>query len=383
MTVYRTMFFALAACMAAVFLPAVAMARSPSPAVRVAEGNRAYEEGRFDDALAAYEQASETLSDNAVVKFNKGAALYRKGDYNAAEAAFRNAADLSDDLKVKSRALYNSGNSAFKQGKLKLADDDLEAALKLCERSATAFRKAGELDPDFHPAVENLEIARLTMRAILDEIQAREEERQRMEQLQQELMEQLQEIMEQQQELRDQTEQSEEKQEPDDSNTGESMAERQASLKQDTEQAADAAGQAGAPEEFLERLDSAAKHQAQAEEKLKQQEFGEALSEQEKALEELKQALESAMSDDDKAERPEKPGDPHEGEAQAEQADAAPVDTPEDKTDMEDMPDDGETEEPGEPVNRDAHEIIEREKQNRARRMRDERIRFEPVERDW
>ncbi len=54
----------------------------------VSRANRLVAEGAYAEALEAYELASELKPDAPEVSFNRGVALYRLGDYNAAAEAF-------------------------------------------------------------------------------------------------------------------------------------------------------------------------------------------------------------------------------------------------------------------------------------------------------
>ena len=63
-------------------LPLLLQAQSLRSLVKT--GNEAYKAGEFDEALNAYRQAQLEAPDDALGKFNEGAALYRKEDLDGA-----------------------------------------------------------------------------------------------------------------------------------------------------------------------------------------------------------------------------------------------------------------------------------------------------------
>ncbi|MCP4661063.1 MAG: tetratricopeptide repeat protein [bacterium] len=157
---------------------------------------------RFDDPYAAYasgnwEQALEGFVDqqvehpeNSEVALNLGSVHYEMKDYEEAERHFASAV-LSGDPGVRNQALFNLGNSAYRQGKLQEAVELYMAAL--------------EADPDDEDAKFNLEFVR-------DEIRRRHEEAQKRQQEQQQEGDQQQ----QQQQQGDDQQQQQQQQQPQD-----------------------------------------------------------------------------------------------------------------------------------------------------------------------
>jgi tetratricopeptide (TPR) repeat protein len=82
----------------------------------IRQANDAFARGDVDTAEALYVQAEERAPDPGLVAFNKGAALYRRGDFRRAELCFRRAlgdADIPADRR--GRGLYNLGNCLVRQ----------------------------------------------------------------------------------------------------------------------------------------------------------------------------------------------------------------------------------------------------------------------------
>ncbi|MGE0228396.1 MAG: VWA domain-containing protein [Dehalococcoidia bacterium] len=112
----------------------------------VSEGNEAYEAGRYEDALAAYQAAKELAPDNPIIDYNIGNTLNRLQRYEEASTASRDAARLADRLGETSnaaRALYAAGNHAFA---LNALGDARDAYIEVLLR-----------DPDDADARHNLE----------------------------------------------------------------------------------------------------------------------------------------------------------------------------------------------------------------------------------
>ena len=57
-------------------------AQAESPGELVKKGNKAYSEEKYDDALLSYEKALEEMPDSPEILFNKGAAHYKKGEFD-------------------------------------------------------------------------------------------------------------------------------------------------------------------------------------------------------------------------------------------------------------------------------------------------------------
>lgn len=109
----------------------------------VEEGMKAYEEGRYEDALRDFEQAKKELPSSAALDFNRGNALYKLGRQEEAKEAYRRVAETErSDLKEKD--YYNLGNAWAELGNAKEA--------------VSAYRQALKLNPQDEDARHNLEV---------------------------------------------------------------------------------------------------------------------------------------------------------------------------------------------------------------------------------
>ncbi len=158
----------------------VLLALAPAASAQTAEEPpEPVEPERFDDPFQAYSsgawsQALEQFTDYQVerpedpeVTFNLGSVHYQMRNYPEAERAF-GAAAVAADEQLRQQALYNLGNTAFRQGKL-------QDAVEL-------YKSALELDPADEDAKFNLEFVRDEIRRRVEEQKERQEQQQQQQQ---------------------------------------------------------------------------------------------------------------------------------------------------------------------------------------------------------
>jgi len=80
----------------------------------------------------------------------------------------------SQDTKLEAKCNYNLGNCAFRECE-RQKDSDLKKSVEACKQAIGFYKNALRLNPEMAEAARNLEVARLTMKAMLDEIKNREE----------------------------------------------------------------------------------------------------------------------------------------------------------------------------------------------------------------
>jgi tetratricopeptide (TPR) repeat protein len=354
-----------------------------SPAKLVKEGNEAYLAGKYDDALSAYEEAFVEAPEAPQIYFNKGASLYQKGDYSGAAEAFEKAALKSKDIRLEASSKFNLGNCAFREAE-RQQDSDLNKALEACGRSIQHYQDALDLDPDFTEAAENIEVVRLVMKTILDEINKQKEAQKKQQEAMQKTAKQLKDLIEKQQTAltRNQQLQNDRRQKGDSPELRDKiqdLARDQKDLKKETEALAKnmpkPSGQNTSPAESpaQQHLKNAAKEQAAASGNLEQQNMSEAENNQKKALEALKKAL-SSLGENKKCEGQQQEQQQQDGGQQEKQQQAQSSDEPsqceESQEAMAQMSD-------------DAKDILEEEKENKNRRRMQSAGGHRDVDRDW
>ncbi len=111
----------------------------------IVDGNEAYKKGDFQAAITSYDKALKVDDKNAAAKFNKGNALQKMGKTEEAAKEYADAAEISKDMLLQSKAMYNKGVTEAKQ--------------KQWEQAVNSFKQSLRLKPDDTEARDNLQKA--------------------------------------------------------------------------------------------------------------------------------------------------------------------------------------------------------------------------------
>jgi tetratricopeptide (TPR) repeat protein len=109
----------------------------------VAKGRAAYEAGKYEDALSAFEEAKKERPDDPAVEYNRAVALAQLGRVAEAKSAFQRVVE-SKRPELQEKAWYNLGNIHATTGERKEA--------------LQAYRRALRLDPNDELARHNYEV---------------------------------------------------------------------------------------------------------------------------------------------------------------------------------------------------------------------------------
>jgi Ca-activated chloride channel family protein len=132
--------------LAAVALAAVSVGWL-DPHAKAREAARLYAAGKYDDAVASYNEALTDEPDSPLLHFNLGDATYKQGKYTDALNAFQQVPTSDADPARTARAAYNMGNVKYRLGEAAEASD-AKAALGLYAEALVAYRRAMGAAPD-------------------------------------------------------------------------------------------------------------------------------------------------------------------------------------------------------------------------------------------
>jgi len=148
------------------------------------QGNSLYSSEKFNDAIAKYDQALVENPEAPEPKFNKANSYYRLDDLAKAADIFKEVAAEAKDMKLVAKAKYNLGNTFFGQG-MKQRDSNLQKALEDLQTGISYWRQTLDIEPENENAAKNIEVARLIIKDIIDQINKQKDEQDKQKQNQQ------------------------------------------------------------------------------------------------------------------------------------------------------------------------------------------------------
>ncbi len=181
------------------------------------EGNDAFAEEAYIDALAAYEAAQVENPELAEPYYNAANTLYREGAYTEAMMLMQEALKYTDADSLQHSGLYNQGNSAFN--------------LEEWESAIASYTEALLRNPDDQEAKYNLELA---LQQMQQQQQEQEQEQEQQEENQDEQEDQS-ENGDGQEDQQDQEQQEGEEQQDDQSSDSESEGDQEQEQEQNNE----------------------------------------------------------------------------------------------------------------------------------------------------
>jgi tetratricopeptide (TPR) repeat protein len=117
------------------------------------QGNALLEEGKFDEALAAFEQFSAKYPEIYAARLNVATTYLKMGDLDRAESEFRGVLDKAvqaqgeagKDKEISLLALSGLGELALKRGDFTAAQESFRRALEISPEDAAAAYNVGEI----------------------------------------------------------------------------------------------------------------------------------------------------------------------------------------------------------------------------------------------
>jgi Ca-activated chloride channel family protein len=353
-------------------------ARGESAPAFVKQGNELYGRGNFNEAMGKYDEALLESPGASEAKFNKANCYYRLDDLTAAMELYREAAAESKDMKLVARARYNLGNCCFEEG-LKQRDSNLDKAMEGLKNSIVHWRQALDIEPENEKAAKNIEVARLIIKDIIDQLNKQKQEQEQKAAKQKELQEKLKELLEKQKGLSQETQQTKDQAARGDISKEQAasdytkQATEQSQLREQAQQTSQELRQQQDPnnpppeqmQHAAEALDQASVSQTKAEERLNAADGAEGKRAEDRAVEHIENALKALSQGDQQNQQPERgrpqepnqPQDANEGGQPKEQEAYAPDAT--------------------------AQEILDKERQEKDMRQMLQRGGYQKVDRDW
>jgi tetratricopeptide (TPR) repeat protein len=139
------------------------------------EGNKLYKQGNFNEAINSYDQALVDAPAALEPKFNQANSYYRLDDLSKALDLYREVAAESKDMKLVAKSKYNLGNTYFQQG-TKQKDSNLQKAIDDMKTAISSWRGVLDIEPENTKAAKNIEVARLTIKDLLDQLKKQQQD---------------------------------------------------------------------------------------------------------------------------------------------------------------------------------------------------------------
>lgn len=367
--------------LAAVLLLGLCSLSGASQAGRLLKsGNQALAAGNHEEALSNYQQAAIEEPESPYLYFNQGLVYFQQQDYAKATELFQQAADKAKDInppdmELAARAKLALGNAFFKECK-RQQDSNLKKSVEACEKSIVNYQDALHMNAKLAPAEKNLQVARLTLKKILNDLKEQLKEQQKQQQQAREQAEKLEQLAQQQQKASEQSGKAD-KDGDRSVQTQQKLLQKQQQISEETRKLAEERPQQQDP--VRQKMDEAAEQQKQAEEALDQQQFKEASEKQKEAAKLLKEAREQMQK---QQEQQQQQGGQQENQEQkkedaSENQDQQAQETPKDSREQQ------EKEQEAFNLSESASDILNEERKNQRQRQLQRPAETRPVDKDW
>jgi len=128
----------------------------------VKKGSDLYAQGKYDEALNVFVDGQIENPEDGQLKFNIASSKYMMKNYEEALSGFLDVAAMARDARLEEKALFNAGNTLYRQGKL--------------EQAVEYYTKALQLDANDKEAQQNLEFVREEIKRRMNEAKKTQEQ---------------------------------------------------------------------------------------------------------------------------------------------------------------------------------------------------------------
>ena len=148
------------------FTPVICCAATLHDTVK--KGSELYAQEKYDDALNAFVDGQIENPENAQLKYDIASSKYMMKNYEDALKGYLDIAATARDARLEEKALFNAGNTLYRQGKL--------------EEAIEYYKKALALAPEDKDAQQNLEFVREEIKRRMNEAKDTQKKQQEQEQ---------------------------------------------------------------------------------------------------------------------------------------------------------------------------------------------------------
>lgn len=127
-----------------------------SQEAQVKEANSFFKQQKWDEAIDRYLNALEQSKNNDIVRYDLGAAFYKKGNYDQSIEHLQKA-EPKKDKKLMANTQYNLGNAFYQKGR-SLEQKDIDGAIKSMQESLSHYEKTLNLNAKDEDASYNYKI---------------------------------------------------------------------------------------------------------------------------------------------------------------------------------------------------------------------------------
>ena len=157
---------AIGICAWLLLVPATCRAATLHETVK--KGSDLYAQGKYDEALNAFVDGQIEHPEDAQLKYNIASSKYMMKNYEEALKGYLDMAATARNAPLEQKALFNAGNTLYRQGKL--------------EEAIEYYKKALELDPQDKDTQQNIEFVREEIKRRMNEAKKTQEKQQEQQQ---------------------------------------------------------------------------------------------------------------------------------------------------------------------------------------------------------